>query len=525
MSILSAGCAGADEQHIEKTDRVEVTYKNPYQFGAVGDGTHDDTPALRAAYEAAVAEGGGTVLLTAGRFFIPGHLDIPRPGVSLVSLGGAVVGGGEVRIGPPRYEDSANGVRFSGDRVSGIVFDNADDFGSARCLVLRNVRGLDVTQNYFRSGGKGIAVEEIDGNDKLHTTAMVRIFGNQFSRLTFGVYADTREWDRLSDWQISDNYFNYCSDTSVWIASTESGHSGGVDGLNFTGNTIFSRNHNASDDDPLFAMKRYNLRLGQTNWLRVVNNSFFEAGLSAVFLDQPKNFTFVGNHIAWPGQRELGDALEIRGGTPSGVVEGNTFAHWTRAAIGLYAVSDLAELEVGHNAWKWTETPNSWKGKGPLPGYRVYASAGGEGYPVIRDFHTSGAHDDVKGRVGQQSRDIKTPKGGVAGVFREGLQISEPVTVFELSDIGNAGSYGGMICMSVTNSSNESLIATYLLFVSSQGAVCKVMESVGYTDGADADHPSFTWELSGADLRAAPFGLTNGTFNFDGVSLGAVSLR
>jgi len=528
ISILAAGCAGnsnqrgVDQREVEQVENPENMTQNPYDFGAVGDGTNDDTPAVQAAFDAAVEQGRGAVELTRGRFFIPGHLEMEQPGVSLVSRGGAVVGGGEVRIGPSAYDKNAGGVDFSGNRISGVIFDHGDDYGTARCLVLRNVRGLDVSRNLFRSAGKGIAVEAVDGNDKVHTTAMLTISDNRFAKLAFGVYADTREWDTLSDWQITDNYFNYCSDTSVWIACTDDENSGGVDGLNFAGNTIFSMNHNARED-PLFASKRYNLRLGKSNWLRIINNSFFEAGLSAVYLDAPQNFTFVGNHVAWPGQRELADALEIHNGRPTGIVEGNTFASWTRAAIGLYDLKVLTQIEIGQNALNWTAAPDSWTGAGILPGYRVFASTGGSGYPVIRDFQVTGTYDDMKGRSSQQSRDIKTPKGGVTGAFRGNLSVSETVTVFGVADITNTGNFGGLISMTATSSADDSLIATYLLFVSSQGSVCTVIESGGFTEGVATEHPSFTWALVGRDLQATPVGATNGTYNFDAVGIGAVS--
>ncbi|MET0453472.1 MAG: hypothetical protein ABW137_16695 [Mycobacterium sp.] len=521
-----AGCADSgDERDVDEigqgATRDDMT-QNPYDFGAIGDGKNDDTAALQGAVDAAVAQGRGAVELTRGRFFIPGHLEIEQPGVSLVSRGGAVVGGGEVRIGPSTYDTNANGIDFSGDSISGVVFDHGDDYGTTRCLVLRNVRGLDVSRNLFRSAGKGIAVEAADGNDKVHTTAMLRVSDNRFAKLVFGIYADTKKWDVLSDWHVTDNYFNYCSDSSVWIACTDGENPGGVDGLNFSGNTVFSMNHNARRA-PLFAHKRYNLRVGQSNWLRIINNNFFEAGLSAVYLDTPHNFTFVGNHVAWPGQRELGDALEIHNGRPTGIIEGNTFASWTRAAIGFYDLKDLTRIEVGQNALHWTASPDSWTGTGPLPGYRVFASTGGSGYPVIRDFQVTGAYDDIKGGSHQQSRDIKTPKGGVTGAFRGGLSVSETVTVFRVSDIADTDNFGGLISMTVTGTGDDSLIATYLLFVSSQGSVCSVIASGGLTEGVAAEHPSFTWALAGTDLQATPVGATNGTYDFDAVGLGAAA--
>lgn len=523
VAILSAGCADTSRpREVEQGKSSDDMSKNPYQFGAVGDGINDDTSALQAAYDAALSQGGGTVLLTRGKFFVPGHLVMDQPGVSLISAGGAVVGGGEIRIGPSDYGKGSGGVDFSTDVVSGLTFDQGDDNGSARCLVLRNVRGLDISRNLFRSAGKGIAVEEADGNRKFHTTAMLRVSNNRFAKLAFGVYADTSAWDILSDWHIADNYFNYCTDTSVWIACTDGADPGGVDGLNFAGNTIFSMNHN-SRDDPNFSHKRYNLRLGQTNWLRIINNNFFEAGLSAVYLDSPQNFTFVGNHVAWPGQRELADALEIQGGRPTGIVQGNTFANWTRAAIGLYDLKDLSNIEIGQNAWNWSPSPSSWTGEGSLPGYRVYASTGGTGYPVVRDFQPTGTYDDIKGGTRRQSRDIKTPKGGVTGAYRRNISVSELVTVFSISDIANKSTFGGLISVTATNAADEALMATYLLFVSSQGSVCTVIESGGYIEGAAAEHPSFSWSISDNSLQADPIGSTRGIYDFDAVAIGAAS--
>lgn len=533
VSILASGCAATPSPGPSPSDPSDLDIiggrnANPYEYGAVGDGKNDDTMALRRTYEAVLAQGGGKVDLARGRFFIPGDFDLEHPGVSLVSAGGAVLGGGEVRIGPRSYDDNSGGLNFSGDLVSGITFDRGDDYGSGRCLVLRNVRGLDVCRNLFRSAGKGISVEAADGNEKFHTTAMLRIASNRFTKLAYGVYGDTVQWDRLSDWQISDNYFNYCSDTSVWIACSHGADSGGVDGLNFSGNTIFSLNHNASDENPLFARKGFNLRLGRTNWLRVINNNFFEAGLSAVYLEAPKHFTFVGNHVAWPGQREFGDALEIHGGSPIATVEGNTFALWTRAAIGLYELDDLTNLEIGQNAWNWSPTPNSWRGTGgSLPGYRIYATPGGAGYPVVRDFQVTGSYDEIKGRAYLQSRDIKTPKGGVSGACRRQLQLSESetVTVFTVSDIAQSPKFGGLISMTVTDPTDDAPEATYLLFVASQGATCRVIQSSENGAEEDGNRPKLKWKLSDNRLQvtltsAQPRAL----YDFDAVGFGAVSL-
>lgn len=524
-SLMLAGCSsGNAEETIQcATDGKSMARtKNPLEFGALGDGVNDDTAAIQATYTSLLSEGGGAIVLPPGRYHIPGHVAFDQPGVSIISIGGAVLGGGELRVGPAEYANGMGGLDYSGDAITGLVFDQDDKYGSKRSLVLRNVRGLEISRNVFRSAGKAIAAEEADGNSKFHTTAMIQIRDNQFSGVMFGIYGDTSAWDILSDWHITDNYFNYCLDTSVWLACTDGKNPGGIDGLSLSGNTIFSMSHTARTD-PGFVTKRYNIRLGETNWLRIVNNNFFEPGLSAVYLDNPRNFTFVGNHIAWPGQRKLGDALEIRNGSPVGVIEGNTFSMWTRAAIGLYDLKDFSRLEIGQNGWQWSESPTSWTGDEPLPGYRVFASGDGIGYPIVRDFQDTGAYDSLKGERRQLCRDIKTPGGGITGCYRRDIQIGDGTTIFNVSDIAGRSSFGGLISVTAMSTSDQALVASYLLFVSSQGSVCTVVESGGLTDGEDAEHPSFEWSLTDGALLARPVGNAAGTYNFDAVGIGTAS--
>ncbi|GAA1691080.1 hypothetical protein MMUR_55430 [Mycolicibacterium murale] len=525
LALVTSACAKA-EPVVPKDDastvsEFEPAAKNPHEFGAVGDGEHDDTSAVQAAYEAAAAEG-GVVEFTDGEYSIPGNLEVLEP-ISIRGRGRKVtITGGEVIFGPSGYDSDRGGVDFSGTKISGITFSRRDDYGKNRCLVLRNVRGLDVIGNTFSSAGKGIAVEAVDGNNKFHTTAMIRISQNRFDRLRFGIYADSDRWDRYSDWQVIDNYFNFCSDTSVWIDSSADGALGGVDGLTFTGNVLFSQNYSRYEE-PLFVEKRYNLRVGKSNWICISDNNFFEAGLSAVYLSNAQHFTFVGNNVAWPGQRELADCLEIHDGSPVGTIQGNTFAQWTRAAVGLYNLDDFSRIEVGQNGWRWDPNPPSWTGQGDLPGYRVLAEGEGGGFPSIRDFQPTGAFDEVKGSAQIQSRDVKSAKSGVSGSSRRSSRVEGPESVFRIADITGARTFGGLITVSAFNSQDESLMATYLLFVSSHGSKCTVIESGGYTDGAEESHPSFTWTLSGPDLVATPVGKANGVYHFDALAIGAVA--
>ena len=47
-------------------------------FGALGDGTNDDTPAFQKALDTASQAGGGTVMADRGNYFFAGHLNVPK---------------------------------------------------------------------------------------------------------------------------------------------------------------------------------------------------------------------------------------------------------------------------------------------------------------------------------------------------------------------------------------------------------------------------------------------------------------
>eukprot|EP01052_Picozoa_sp_SAG31_P032790 SAG31_NODE_3632_length_4047_cov_1.708207_3_plen_90_part_00 len=57
------------------------------EFGAVGDGVHNDTAAIRKALAAAAAAGGGIVLLPAPHTFLSGSLHMQNHTVFRVEVG------------------------------------------------------------------------------------------------------------------------------------------------------------------------------------------------------------------------------------------------------------------------------------------------------------------------------------------------------------------------------------------------------------------------------------------------------
>ena len=94
---------------------------NVLDFGALGDGIHDDTDPVQRAVDACVANGGGQVLLPGGKTFMTGAI-VLGSGVDFHLAGGAVL------KGSPRWQDygaagaliftrEATGVSISGDGI------------------------------------------------------------------------------------------------------------------------------------------------------------------------------------------------------------------------------------------------------------------------------------------------------------------------------------------------------------------------------------------------------------------------
>ena len=594
---------------------------DPIDFGAVGDGTANDSAALQAAVSWLETNGGGSLVIPRGRrFAIPDGLFLVRNAtvpISLIGQGG-VLSKGTVTVGPAT--PTASGVAVHGMRISGVTFDGEDAYGSRVLLSIGGVRGLTITDEcVFQRAGIGIGTYgDSTSGEAFHSLAMLRINKCRFGELMFALKHAATRWDYASDWDITDCFVNYAADTSFWIASDD-GSQGGVDGLNFQGNVMFHMG-NGSYSNPLWAQKRNNLRVGKTDWIRIINNNFFQAGTEAVYLRDLRDFVYVGNHIAWSGARERTAMLRIEQ-SPSlrGVVSDSTFSLWSGNAIGVYD-SPLGDLEIGQNEYRFdpyagqyigpanthrvsiignptggvyrlnvngTSTSNltptsdataianalnaisgsntavvanvsagvytvtfteeatlrsAWNftgGTSPsisivtmIDGNaspRIFANSGCSGYPNIRSFHYSnGPIDSIRGSA-MQTRDARTTIQGIASATTTTAVAGSYRRIFNIADILNVGARaGGLIQITARRQqAADTLVAHYLLFVSTEGNVCTVVSSGGRTTGATADEPSFTWTLAGAELRASRVGSVDptATFVFEAVSLGALQLK
>lgn len=98
------------------------------------------------------------------------------------------------------------------------------------------------------------------------------------------------------------------------------------------------------------------------------------------------------------------------------------------------------------------------------------------------------------------------------------LSVTGATTVVELSNPqGHQTDFAGEVTVVATNASPEITSAknsaVYKLLVV-KGFAVSVIGSAGLTLGGSANHPSFTWSLSGNNLQATPVGSTSGNFFF-----------
>lgn len=159
-------------------------------YGAVGDGVANDTAAISAARDAAIAGGGGVVLLPAGRYLVSSVIEVTVPGVTFVGSG-----------------QSATTVLVSSAYLDGDVFRfrniNTNNQSAG------GVKSLNIISDVHRTGGAAIA---------LNSVSNIVVTDVDMSRMFNGIYMDGTGVLQHID---RGYYLNFATGgTGIWINSS-----------------------------------------------------------------------------------------------------------------------------------------------------------------------------------------------------------------------------------------------------------------------------------------------------------------
>lgn len=492
----------------------------PLDNGAVGDGVANDTAAVQACINAMPTD--SVLWLPGDRIFnIPGGVTIDKQDIT-------VTGGGALSNGP-LILNIVSGTDIRADinhiKFTGTAF-------ATNGIELISARRVTITNCIFSQVNAGV-LRRSDLGQVFHNVAMVRIAHNDFNTVNYALKvahnADANSWQYTSDCAFDKNQINIARVAHIDID--------GIDGAHIIGNVMFMVGYTSSDS-ALKAMKTYNIRVGQSDWLTIEANNLFEAGLESIILDKPKHFNVSNNHIAWPGQSAPSDAIRLTGvSEPNGIICGNTLSRFTRHGVAIETNLDnatITSINVFGNTMEWMAAPPSYYGVVDLttiPHYTVYQpnnspttvsntnnpSVGGL-LPLIRsrlaEGVSLGGHSAVTGTPSITK--TVTAATGIA-TLTSGMLTNTSV------------SYAGMLQIEARSSPGtfSSNMASYILHITKQpsgSGVVSVVSAQGLTTGGSANHPSFTFTVVGDVLTATPVGSTSGAFLFWITTIGGIGV-
>jgi hypothetical protein len=202
-------------------------YYNVQDYGAWGDGIHDDTAAMQAAINAASAAGGGVVWIPAGAFLFSSTLTITTSGVC---------------------------IKGAGLLYTNLVIKNATQTGIAIAATNAvELSDFQMTCAVTHTGGSGVTVIGAGG------TVMAAFC--RFERLYFQSLYDALTCNAMAYSSIIDCYFNFCSNIGLTIQNTITADAGD--------NTVYGS---------YFFSCNINLFYESSGGLRISNNKFLGGG-------------------------------------------------------------------------------------------------------------------------------------------------------------------------------------------------------------------------------------------------------
>ncbi len=495
------------------------------RVAGAGNGTTDDTAALQAAVNSLDPTRGGTVWLPPGRRYNFSSLTITTPHVTLDGPGTLL--NGTVYIGAQSgYAPVEMWTRI---RVS---FDRTARSTTADAVVVANSQHVDICDLAVNNYRALVAFPSLAlGGSNVQHSARIRVSGcrtpywsNSVTNTTpidYLVYIGANSSGgvfSIGDLSVVDN-----PSVNVGIAHISGT---GLDGLVCTGNTFFFPGYQRA----LGGKLSHVLLTGTNDWITITGNQLFEAGYESINITEPRNVTITGNNIAWPGQRDLRDAIALT--TTSyvrGTVAGNNLQLYTKAAVAVYGTGDASGLIIGPNACLATNPNTFYYGSATLPASfsRYTADSTLSNLPRIAAGTGSYAGTTTNDVIGAATVESYQRLGNRSSLMSRGKAVSVTAASTVIGGVssatGSSSLYGGLLAVFVQDASAVTRCAHYLISVSGSGAArtVTVAASDGETTGATALAPSFTWAINSSNqLLASPVGSASGSFTFFVTALG-----
>ncbi|WP_442589264.1 hypothetical protein ACSBL2_24915 [Pedobacter sp. AW31-3R] len=440
---------------------------------------------------------------------------------SVIDLGGATVNVNNIISIKGNHCTVKNGIFWVGTAVRrdwntsivDIVFDN--------CMMeIRNVRRMTI-DCIHKNVSKAIYLNpEGTATGIVHSVAQLVIRGT-FATVDYNVFADHAIWDSVSDIICTGIISNYARITHFHLA--------GCDGFVLSNSTLFF----LGETD----IKERHVYIGQSNFVVITGNNFFESGTESIYLGIPKKVTITGNNFARIGQRNLFSCIVLTGVTIDvfASITGNTADFYSKHFVEVSVRGGVVNCK-GNALHFGISDFLSYYGTESLsasPHYYV-ENKSNDGSALIADF----TDEKVSTKVNRYM--LSSFAGLELNILERGLFYAEswtlkvlgvvastPGTVLHFSNsAGGSGSgliYSGELQVTVratSGASSTSNLSQYYLQVyrrsSSAGNSITEVSKMGLTSGGAANHPSFTFSLDAANnaLIATPVGLTAGDFTF-----------
>lgn len=276
----------------------------PEWWGATGDGITDDSIPIQKAYNYLSRTGGGTLLLTKS-YNSPLHIKDTNITVN---------GGGTIRNNQI-YVEGATPFLYLNCNINNIkiIYDTllvGESLYGRDGIQLKNARNVNIDHVSFKNVNHALF---IPGTDVTQQVNRIGFTNNNINVANYMLYVDSGASARnyeVGDILI-DNNFAYGGIKYEHIRAY------GVDGALIQNNHFFF----APDDS-----KQCNVNIYYCNFIKLLNNQYFEAGTEAIKIGRFMNLTITGGSIAYPGENVVSAAIRLYDGQLFGTAGANNIS-------------------------------------------------------------------------------------------------------------------------------------------------------------------------------------------------------